>query len=1306
MRSARESRFGGKEKRIIKQRRRPVAEPLTWRSEFETLDTRIVPVVNAVASFPAAIGPGAGFDGIVQVFHPVNGSCTGTLLSTGRHILTAAHCVDNDVDTSSPPDGVPDRGNGRVDAGNHVVQFDLAGRTVRLNVPAARITLEGGWNGRFSQGSDIAIMQLPELAPVGVERRGIYRDRDEIQAQGESFNFLGYGATNRTNTTDNGTCPGPSGTICSGNFGQSNNPPVQAATAFGIKRLGANVIDAVQTLGGTGQTDEYLRFDLDDPNSTMDSGTFGEAMSAQGDSGGPLFIAGLVAGVSSGTTDTVTSYGDNAWYTRVSSFADWIDQTLAEPYDLVIDMQNQVAGNDGNADIVSLTRGVIPFKSGERILIGVNGVGVYDDLVSSIRRITIRGSGDDDTMSVPGDLGIRLSVDGRGGLFNDFEIRAVANATTYLATDFFVNVAGPSGAFMGYSAMTGLTIEGDANDTVRVAGTNSLTTTSLVGTGTVIVGQGGNTSAVRGSVYIFGPPSSVNLTVDNSSGPDRQTVTVWDNRVNGMASGTIHYPSGALASLTLNGGMAGNAFTVEFTPSAPLKLNTGTGADTVDIKRAAANTTVNGQNGADTVNVGSNGTIRGIIAPVHITNAGNWSTINLDDSSDTFSRNVTLNVAGNLGTINGLAPATISYRRQDLRALNVWAGNGDDTIDVMNTAQSTIPGGSPTAVYAGDGFDGINVFGTTGPLVIDPQGSFNTITIGGRPGPGGSLNNIRGDITLLGAEGFRDNFVDVLDRASTGRYNYTMDAQRIQRTTRTGSAATGNINYGAFRLDGLTLIGANRGNHFQINGTPAADASVVHGGVNVITGDGSDSATVLASVGQLNVDFGIGASHNIVIGNAAHSLDEVGVVNVIGRGFIDAGISDEASTASRAATIDYKSGYETVERLDVPGSGATLNTFRFAFADRGRINYRAGQASDGQFNQVSVQGVPANTHVIVSGGPGYDIFSVESATQTTRTLGPVTILSPQADIDLAYYYDQFNPNPQSYTVRTDPLVNDTVFVERLGSAAVSYGGLTQLILAAPQVGGNSVNVQSLPSSLFLNMVVSDGDAVTLSSSAPGSGGTIASIAGPIVVSSYGVDDSVTLTVDDSGNSTTARNVAIAPYEPSGPWGLITGLTGSSLLFRDYANWKVNVRGGQLDDKFVMSGDPLTADISIDGGNGNDALVGSGGVKLFGGSGRDLLIAGALDSILDGGADEDILVGGTLQDSSTANLDAIIAEWVKTGTGNDYNSRVAILRANLLADGKVTGNGGNNALTGGSSALDLFFGSLVTDWQQGEQIVPA
>jgi len=1372
MRTTFPSLFGGTKDSPAKHSRRTDRQSRTKRPGLEVLEGRTMLVVDAVGRFPLIVGPSTGFDGVVQVFSP-GGFCSGTLIAdgveTGRHILTAAHCVDNDVDTTSPPDGTPDRGNGTVDAGTHRVRFDMPGGPITLSVPAANITVHNQWNGFANQGSDIALIRLPELAPFGAEKRFPYRDTDEMADQGENFQFLGYGRTNRTNTAIDGTCPGPVGTICSGNFGHSGSDPAGLPT--GTKRMGFNRLDGVTTFpAGSGSAfDQYLSFDMDDPNSTTDSGTFGEALSAPGDSGGPLLISSLIAGVAStGRYLTPPAYGGTANYTRVSSFAGWIDQITAARYSLVLDMNNQLAGNDGSADRIELR------TQNQFVQILVNEQLYHSDLATKIQGITIRGSNDSETITITSTIQRSLTVNSGSGFdtinieslprgmnasintgadrdivnfsptlrdLNNIQSSVVINGgpiffeddinfydfnnssrnRSYVLDQTSLKLPG-SAATVSFTNIAAIFVgAGSADDsTVNVWGTPAGSATTIQDAAVVNFGKpqpfpfiGKSTGDVRGAVSLTSLFRGVALTIDDTADALASTVDITRNAVQGLSDLPIDFTFARLSSLTINAGTGGNTVTVQDTRASdltgPITLKTGSGADTVNIQQVNTFVLVNGQRGLDTVNFGLNGNMQGIAAPVQVLNTGAWSTLNLDDSANTLPRAVSLDAIGTFGTISGLAPAVISYRKQDLAALNVSGGSGNNVFDILNTAQSTIAGGSPTTLLAGNGlFDAINVLGTTGPLFVDPQSNFNQITIGGQSGPGGSLNRIRGDVTLRGQDGVRGNFVDIIDRASTGRYIYTMDAQRLFRTNPTGGAPTGNISYGDLPLDGLEIFGANRGNVFQINGTPLADESVVGGGVHVATGDGNDSATVLgASAGRLNVLLGAGANQSITIGDATHSLDAVqGAVHVSGNGFIDASISDEASTTPKLTTIDYNAADgQIVERYVshlVDSAKTKLNTFRFAFPGQAHITYQAGRTGiAGIYNQIDVHGVPANTDVVVSGGPDYDVFTVGFAADASRILGPVTIHSAQADIDFAYFYDYLNPNRQTYTVRTNPLDSTGVLVERAGLPTVTYNGLTQLVYYSPLVGGNITNVQSGPANLYLNMQVGEGDTITLGSSAPALGGTLDGIAGPAAFSSYGLDDVVTLIVDDSGNTTTARDVAIGPHEP-GQFGLITGLTGSSLLFRDYENYVVDIRGGALNDRFVMSGNPLNANISIDGGAGNDVLIGSGGNVLRGGAGRDLLIAGVLASILEGGADEDILIGGTLRDNRPTVLDAIMAEWSRA---DGYDARVANLRSGLLSVDNVVGNGDGNTLTGGGDALDLFFGSLVTDLQEGEVLVP-
>lgn len=100
--------------------------------------------------------------------------------------------------------------------------------------------------------------------------------------------------------------------------------------------------DDGQVRGATNRIDEaaetWLRFVFDAPDS--ENTTDLEGISGPGDSGGPAFIvidgAAYLAGVSSGQDDAATGgkpgrYGVSEYYTRVSHYTAWIDQTMRAP---------------------------------------------------------------------------------------------------------------------------------------------------------------------------------------------------------------------------------------------------------------------------------------------------------------------------------------------------------------------------------------------------------------------------------------------------------------------------------------------------------------------------------------------------------------------------------------------------------------------------------------------------------------------------------------------------------------------------------------------------------------------------------------------------------------------------------------------------------------------------------------------------------------------------------------------------------------------------------------------------------------
>lgn len=344
------------------------------KATFEQLEKRELFVVGA-NFFPAE---DLSFDGVVQILNVGVPGGSGVLLDSGRHVLTAAHCLDLQVDTDG--NGQVDAGDRVVDSANFTIRFEVGGRDIDYTVPRANVSFPTGYTGSWFN-NDIALITLPDLAPQGADRSAIYRSSDEV---GKAFTIVGYGST------------GAGKQIGLTAAGHDNS--------FGTKRSGANAFDSSS---GT-----VLNYDLDD--------VVGEVIQAPGDSGGPSFINGRVAGISSGGTllsrfnalgnlnyPGGSAIGATAFVTRVSQHAAWIDGIVGAAYDLVLDMNHHLAGNDGREDTIRVQR------TGANIDLLINGQVVHTDASSNIRSIRLLGSGDKDVFDLSTQFAV--TVDGRTG---------------------------------------------------------------------------------------------------------------------------------------------------------------------------------------------------------------------------------------------------------------------------------------------------------------------------------------------------------------------------------------------------------------------------------------------------------------------------------------------------------------------------------------------------------------------------------------------------------------------------------------------------------------------------------------------------------------------------------------------------------------------------------------------------------------------------------------------------------------------------------------------------------------------------
>lgn len=198
---------------------------------------------------------GVNLDGVVTVFSGT-GNCSGALLFTGLHILTAAHCVDQGVQ-----------------AGDVSIGFQTADGSYSQGISG--ISVHPDWDpGNEFLGVDLAVLTLTTPS-TNVQGYQLYSG---VFTPGALIEIAGYGWSG------------------SGVGDQGNYP-------FGTRRYGLNVYDTTAALFS--ESPNIWMGDFDNGNSANDAfgGQTGlgqdEVFIAPGDSGGPTFLNGFLAGIHS-----------------------------------------------------------------------------------------------------------------------------------------------------------------------------------------------------------------------------------------------------------------------------------------------------------------------------------------------------------------------------------------------------------------------------------------------------------------------------------------------------------------------------------------------------------------------------------------------------------------------------------------------------------------------------------------------------------------------------------------------------------------------------------------------------------------------------------------------------------------------------------------------------------------------------------------------------------------------------------------------------------------------------------------------
>jgi hypothetical protein len=418
----------------------------------------------------------------------------------------------------------------------------------------------------------------------------------------------------------------------------------------------------------------------------------------------------------------------------------------------------------------------------------IGGTMNVDDSADTVaRNVMLNVSSGLATISGLAPASISFVDDGVGFL----NIRGGGGGNTFTVTST------PNGGGGSFHATQTRLFTGTGADTVNVLRTQDQSFLEIHGQNgrdKVTLGNAGSVQDIRESVRIDNSGSFTDLVVDDSADIIARHVTIdhtFDDQalnpldpdflyVRGLAPAEIVFNVHDMSTADIRFGGGGNDieyldFDRPLSNNLTTVLDTGTGNDTVRVRATRDSVLINGQNGHDTVSIGSDdlpgGSMTGILGSVRVTNVGSFTSLTLNDTVDTTGRIVTLDASPSLGQITGLSPGAITYHINDVDHLTVLGGPGGDTFFVRGTRGLAQP-----VVNGGLGDDTIVV------------GSVDL-----------NLDTIQSAVTVNGGGGF-DSLV-LNDQGSHVPHTYTTTATQFRRSG--GDTPTVIVNYSA--IDSLQV---------------------------------------------------------------------------------------------------------------------------------------------------------------------------------------------------------------------------------------------------------------------------------------------------------------------------------------------------------------------------------------------------------------------------------------------------------------------------------------------------------------------
>lgn len=949
-------------------------------------------------------------------------------------------------------------------------------------------------------------------------------------------------------------------------------------------------------------------------------------------------------------TDTIRAMSQNT-VIGLASLAG-IESITANGY-AGVTIQASSSGNTIDLSAVTLTGiGLIDGAAGNDTIVGSSA---NDTIAGGAGDDILNGGAGDDQFFVSG------TTDGfdaiTGGSGTDIILATSSNARiglTSLSQIETISSGNNSGVFVSGSA------NADSLDFSNV---------SLVGISRIDGGSGNDTLiGSAGDDVILGSAGDDSLA--GGAGNDIFQYTGTSNGFDAVSGGTGTNSISALANSTIIGltaisgiqAISGGAFTgVSIAGSAVVDILDFTGIVLTAITKidgGAGNDTITGSNGNDTI-LGSGGD--------DVLNGGAGD----DVFQFTGSANGADVIAGGDGndTIAALAANSV---------IGLSSVSGVETITAGGFSGVTIAGSSlsDTLSFAAITLTGIvSINGGVGDDVITGSSSAD-VMLGGTEND--TLSGGAGDDTLNGGAG--TNILDGGLGTDVAQYSGTAGSYSVSDNGNGTFALTGagvndtlssieNLNFS----DGTFTLASRVGLGLSFTGTASAETLTGGGGNDTFTGLGGDDTLL-----------GNGGNDTFRVTGTADGFD-----------IVDGGAGSDTITATVAnATI----GLTSLTGVEAITSGG--------FAGVSIVGSSVANTLD--FSAVTLTGITR-----IDGGAGNDVINGSSAADTiVGSAGDDTLNGGDGNDAFQYTGTANGFDSVSGGLGTDTitaLANSSVIglTSIAGVEAVSAGSFTGVSIA----GSANNDVLNFTGVTLTAITLIDGgagnDTITGSSGAD----TIRGSAGDDALS--GGDGNDTFQYTGTTNGFDAVNGGLGTDSISAlASSTVIGLTSISGVETITAGsfTGVSITGSANGDTLDFSSTTLTAITRIDGGAGNDTIVGSLAADTLLGSGGDDTInaGGGNDTIqytgtangfdaVDGGAGTDTI--SALANSTVIGLSALAnVETISAGTftgvyiaGSSANDILNFSAVTLTNIGRVEGGAGNDTLTGNTAANTLWGG---------------